>query len=400
MNPLLGLLIGAAVFWTVFSILYRRLDLKKRGVTFESGAAVFRTRRGLQAIDSFAKRHPKFLLHFGNLAVVLALICCAFVLFNLCFNLYFILTKPRVALPGASIIFPGVIPGLTVYWWLITIGVLMGVHEVSHGLLMRVHDIPTKSTGALLLGVIPGAFVEPDEKKLASAPLSHRLRVYAAGSVANLLFSFFCLFLLLSLLTPKSGVYVWGVRKGGPSENLLEPGMRVVQIDNLRVESWKDLENLRWGYLENLQGFTPGQEVEILTEEGSFRVKADNFCSENRGSLGLYLNWAVPRAEFLNPLFAASVTVYELRGERIFHPLLYRSSVPWPVIDLLKWMFVLNLGVGLFNLLPMLPLDGGQMLQALLERKLPKKRARRICIYVSLAMLALVLLNILPYFLK
>ncbi len=383
---------GAAIFWVIFSISYKKYNLKRRGVTFESGAAVFRTKRGLRAIDSFAKKHPIFLLHFGNVAVVLGIFLSAFVLFNFCYNLYFVILRPKVAIPGATFVFPGLIPGLTVYWWLIAVGTLMLVHEVSHGLLMRVHNIPTKSMGGLLLGVLPGAFVEPDEKKLARAPIPHRLRIYAVGSIANILLSFLCLLLTLALLSPMPGVYVWAVRENGPSHGKLQPGMRILAIHNLTIGSPDDLNKV-----ENIK---PGDNIRILTDNGEYWVVADNYYSENEGNLGFLPAWALPRSSFLNPLVIASTTVSELRGWPVFHRFWYRSSVPWPLIDLLKWIFLLNFGVGLFNLLPMLPLDGGGMLQAILERWMPKKRARKCCIYLSIAVLVLVILNLFPYLLQ
>jgi membrane-associated protease RseP (regulator of RpoE activity) len=392
MHPAVWLLAGAAVFWSIFFILYKKYDLKRRGITFESGAAVFRTKRGLETIHSFAERHPKFLLHFGNVAVILGLFLSAFVLFNFCYNLYFVIRHPKVAIPGATFVFPGLIPGLTVYWWLIAVGILMLVHEFSHGLLMRIHRVPIKSVGGLLLGVLPGAFVEPDEKKLANAPISHRLRVYAVGSIANIFLSLLCLLLILALLSPKPGVYVWAVRENGPSHGKLQPGMRILAIDNLTIASPDDLDRL-----ENIR---PGENIRILTDNGEYLVTADNYYSENEGSLGFLSSWALPRSSFLNPLVIASTTVSELRGWPVFHPFWYHSSVPWPVIDLLKWVFLLNFGVGLFNLLPMLPLDGGGMLQAILERWMPKKRARKFCIYFSIVVLVLVILNLFPYLLS
>ena len=398
MQPVIWLFIGAAIFWTIFLILYRKYDLKKRGITFESGAAIFRTTRGLSAIDSFAKAHPTLLLHFGNFALVLGIFLSCFVLYNLCYNLYFIFRQPARAIPGATFVFPGVIPGLTVYWWLIAIGVLMFAHEISHGLLMRVHDVPTKSVGGLLLGVIPGAFVEPDEKRLARTPTLQRLRIYAVGPVANVLVSLLCLLLLLTFLSPKPGIYIWGIRENGPSHGKLEPGMRILAIEDVFLSSPADLVKL-----ENLP-IKPNDNVRILIENdgrsSDVWIVADNFYSENRGNLGFSLAWAVPRKSFVNPFTIAYTAIAELRGDTIFHPFLYQSSVPWFFVDLLKWVFVLNLGVGLFNLLPMLPLDGGGMMQAVLEKWMPKKKARKYCIYTSVVVFALIVLNLLPYFIR
>lgn len=388
MHPVLWLLLVAAVFWGLFIPLYKRYNLKRYGFSFESGALFFRTRKGLDILDTLGKKYRRALLCAGNFASAIAIFLMVFVFINLCYNLYVIFSRPQIAVPGIGLVFPEIIPGLTVYWWLISVGVLMLVHECAHGLQMRAHNIPTKSVGGLLLGILPGAFVEPDEKKLSQAPVSHKLRIYSAGSIANLLLSLVLMLFLCFLVVPKPGVYVGWVRPGGPSENLLEPGMKILKLGETTINDWRDLKNIR---------FEPGENVEVLTDRGSFTIVADNFYSENEGSIGIGLLWASPRSELLNPRFMLMFLVYELRGARILNPIVYDPLVSWALIDMIKWMFILNLGVGLFNLLPMLPLDGGYMLQAMLEKKLPRKLAKRVCILFSVVVLFIILLNVVPY---
>jgi len=60
---------------------------------------------------------------------------------------------------------------------------------------------------------------------------------------------------------------------------------------------------------------------------------------------------------------------------------------------LLLWLFLINLGVGAFNLLPIRALDGGRMWEILLQRFTGKKRARRIINNVSTLLVFLIILN-------
>ena len=46
--------------------------------------------------------------------------------------------------------------------------------------------------------------------------------------------------------------------------------------------------------------------------------------------------------------------------------------------DLLKWIYIINLSVGLFNLLPMKPLDGGLMLKEVLSYKFKEENVKLI----------------------
>ena len=69
------------------------------------------------------------------------------------------------------------------------------------------------------------------------------------------------------------------------------------------------------------------------------------------------------------------------------------TAVFW-LIGLFAWLFILNVGIGLFNLLPLGPIDGGRMLQTALLVYLPKEKAQAAWKHVSLFFLALILLNI------
>src|SRR3989344_169747 len=59
---------------------------------------------------------------------------------------------------------------LPVFFWVLSIFVFSVVHEFCHGLLARRHGIPVKSSGfaflAVLIPILPAAFVEPEEKHL------------------------------------------------------------------------------------------------------------------------------------------------------------------------------------------------------------------------------------------
>jgi membrane-associated protease RseP (regulator of RpoE activity) len=67
---------------------------------------------------------------------------------------------------------------------------------------------------------------------------------------------------------------------------------------------------------------------------------------------------------------------------------------------LIGWIFIANLGVGLFNLLPLGPVDGGRMflLASLALFKNNEKKAKRLWLIVSFFTLGLIAISILPWF--
>ena len=99
----------------------------------------------------------------------------------------------------------------------------------------------------------------------------------------------------------------------------------------------------------------------------------------------------------MDPLFTIGVAVEEfLRPQSVFHPHCYDAHVPWSVIEVLKWMFILNMLIGLFNLLPAKPLDGGYLAAGLVEWKTSAKTARRVGRALSILVLVLLIINFAP----
>jgi len=64
---------------------------------------------------------------------------------------------------------------------------------------------------------------------------------------------------------------------------------------------------------------------------------------------------------------------------------------------LLGFLFVINIGVAIVNLLPAKPLDGGRMYEAVLLRYLPEKRVNLVMRGLGYFVLALLVLNFIPF---
>jgi hypothetical protein len=256
---------------------------------------------------------------------------------------------------------------------------------------LRAQDLKVKSVGAAVLAVIFGAFVESDDKQLAQAPVSKRLRMYAVGSMANFILGAICLVLLLVLLVPKPGVYLYGVPENYAENFTL--GSRIYQLDNVPIITFDNYKN----FFENKR---PGDNVLVGTENENVLVTlVKDTENENRGVSGLWAISAASRWDFVNPLFSLGAAMGEILGYPVFHPYAYDALAPWAVIDVIKWMFILNLGVGLFNMLPAVPFDGGYIMQAILERKTSQEKAKRAVRILSYIILVLIVMSMLPAFL-
>ncbi len=85
-----------------------------------------------------------------------------------------------------------IIPGVTtpLIAGIVSILIVMVVHEFSHGIAARLGDIPVKSTGLFIFLILPGAYVEPDERYMENSSYFDRMRVFGAGSYSNIVLGF------------------------------------------------------------------------------------------------------------------------------------------------------------------------------------------------------------------
>ena len=313
-----------------------------------------------------------------NVGIVVAFGAMIFITWSLISSLPSVFETPAV-----SIIIPGVeMPGSSIYipffYGLVGLATVLIVHEFSHGIQSVGEKISIKSIGLLLFAIIPGAFVEPDEDELKAAKKSSRLRVYAAGSIANITLAIVAI-LLVSLISAgiptffaEDGIAIDRVVSDSPSDGVLKEGMVLEAIDNRQINNSSD-------YIDIVSSFFPGENVSVKTDQGTYTLTLDkNPSNESRGFFGIQAN-------------KHFVMVNDSLG-----------PIPWVLFELLElfqWVFMLNLGIGLFNLLPLKPLDGGYMLEILLSYKLSENYYKPIVNALSVVMAIIIVFSIVAGFL-
>ncbi|MEM3459694.1 MAG: M50 family metallopeptidase [Candidatus Micrarchaeaceae archaeon] len=268
--------------------------------------------------------------------------------------------------PGAlSSQIPGVapvIPGITIplFAGIISLFILLFLHEFSHGILARQAKVKLKSIGIAIFGIIPvGAFVEPDEKEIRKLPKMKQIRILIAGVSSNLLASiaFFALMMLFVVyVLPGIMTYhviVEGTLPGYPANGIIAPGSTILE--------WN-------GYaIKNITSFTvaakndkPYSSISVLTDKGSYR-----FTTNETGKIGVYVEQvSTPKAGILS-------------GSANFLYMVFALS------------FLLNFLVAVVNLLPIPGFDGWRIYQL----NISKRALNVLAIIIVLALLA----NVLPW---
>ncbi|MCK4335098.1 MAG: site-2 protease family protein [Candidatus Aenigmarchaeota archaeon] len=314
-------------------------------------------------------------------------------LISLLFSHAFRIIVEQSQIPGVSPLLPGIgeegfgffFPGTGIFipFWqaLIAIIALLVPHEFAHGVLTRCHDIKLKSAGILTAGPIPiGAFVEPDQKEMEKHEGRERMRIYAAGSFTNLIFSSIALFLLVSVMAPMmdtitepTGMVITNVINDTPAHGVLERGFVINEINGMRT---LDIESFH----SALSDIKPGQTISLLTTNGTFDLTlAEHPENSSRGYIGIDLQEKFEiRDEFKNE--------YKMQADVILF-----------LTPTLFWVFFLSFNIALVNLLPIIPFDGGKMFEEYMrEFGVSKKRKDLLLKVVIAIILALLLVNASP----
>ncbi len=353
-------------------------------------AALYKTQIGLKAMDGIAKKFPRTLRVLSYVSIISGFAGMAAIFYVLVKGT-FTLVAVKGAAPAVAPIIPGVkiIPGLPVlsFWHcIIAILVVAIVHEFTHGVFGRLYKTPIKSSGFLIFGPILGAFVEPDEKYLKKQSKKVQLAVFSGGPFANMIATIILGVLLIFALNPlqgklhaQDGIIVHDVMESYPAASLRDQlPFRIVTLNDASVPS---IER----FLAAMGNTTPGQTVSMGTDKGTFILKTvSNPNNQSASFLGI----------------AGLEIVTKVRPEieqRFGKPLI--SLFKWFHL-LIFWMVVVNLGVGLFNLLPLGPLDGGRMFLAAASALWEEKKAKKVWGFVSYFCLLLIFINLAPFLWK
>jgi len=375
-------IVSIFIFYALLLVVYYRY---KEKFSTQGLLVMYRTKLGLRWMDRLAKAYPRVVHWISYVGVVLGFAGMAFIL-------YFLIkeTIKLVFVPGTPPALAPVLPGIEIagaptlsFWhWIITIFIAAVIHEFSHGVVARLHDVPIKSSGFAFLGPILAAFVEPEEKELEKKSKMQQLSVFAAGPFSNMvlgvviiLVMFFVLGPLASAIYQGEGIIVNQVVEGYPMN---ATGIAVpFTILAVNGEETKDIVQ----FANITKDIAPGDSVVLTTDKGEFTVvPVENPENASKAFFGV-------------SGFEAKVSLKEQYA--YLEP--YKGFFDWVQL-LVLWIFIVTVGVGLFNLLPLGPVDGGRMFYTLALGVFKKEAyAKRALQLATVLCLVLIFINMIPW---
>ncbi len=355
MNGIYYYLIAFFIIWILALTLKSKLT--NHGFEINFPIIMWKTDKLRGIISKISNFSPTFWKWYMNVGIVVCYIGMVAMAWILLSSLQTVFDTPSV-----SIVLPGVeIPGSPIYVpflsGFIALATVLIVHEFSHGIQAVGEKIPIKSVGLLLVAILPGAFVEPDEDELKKASRISRLRVYGAGTMANITLALIALLIVSGIsyeipaLFDEDGIEISRIVGDSPSEGILKQGMIIESIDGNKINNSQN-------YIDIVSSFSPGDNVTVQTDQGNYNVVLGK--NPNNESVGFFGIQASKH--------------FELKDNSM-------GDLPWALFtlaEIFQWIFTLNLGIGLFNILPIKPLDGGYMLEILLSYKLSENQYKPI----------------------
>jgi membrane-associated protease RseP (regulator of RpoE activity) len=448
-------LIFLVIFCTgIFLFLYsHRKNLQREGWMY-----MYRTKLGVEAIDKFSSKFSKVLHALKYPIVFVGFGLMAVMIFLLCQTVYMYIKYPQIseiikAPPVMPLIpyFPQIfgveslMPPFYFTYFILALLIVAVVHEFSHGIYMKLFKTKIKSTGFAFLGPILGAFVEEDKNQFYKKKNFEQMVVLGAGVFANILFAiiFFLLLILFfnmsyapsgylfnsyaynvvnvsDITNYSNGINGWtNVNANGASflflgnnslfseaiksdqtEYLLlyynAPAINsnlsgaITEIDGKKVKGAEDVSF----YLEDKK---PGENISIKTisSDGKTQEYKLNLTEHpmHKESAFLGITYLQSQRSGIFSKIIAEITSY--KKSSTYYVANYNKDLAVYFYNLLWWIAMINLFVGLFNMLPLGILDGGRffylaILSVAKNKKTAEKSFKYATKFIGLIFLAMI----------
>ena len=389
MVDILGFLTQYAAIIIFYGVIVAILIANRKKLDVQAKFIIlFRMKWGLKWMDKYAAKYREWVILLGYIGMGAGFVGVIFISYVLIKNLWDVITIPEAS-SGVALVLPGVnVPGMGVlpfWYWIIAIFIIAIVHEFSHGIVARAHNLKVKNTGIVFFGPIIGAFVEPDEKKIVKEKDIVQYSILAAGAFSNILLAIFAVLLLTFVSMPlqqamiePTGFTFDSYVEGNYSfaQNGIIPGTLITGVNGIETKTFAP-------FSESLFCTLPGEEITINTVNKDYKIAlGENPDNKEKSFLGI----KEIRNEFnIKPKYTTGMWNVAY------------SILAW-INGFLKWLFLLSLGIGLFNLLPLPIVDGGRMAQVFLQKLKGEEKGNSMYQKVGMFFLFVLIMNlVLPW---
>ena len=348
--------------WVIVIIVAKALKLEKYGFELKAYSLVYKNKSVNSVLIKILSRTRRGIRVFADVSVVSGFIMMGFAFWFLLNNVsnYFVaqaeFSELTVLIPGVTLT-----SASSITYFLLSIPVVLVIHEGAHGIVAALEKIKIKTGGFAIFIAMFAGFVEPDEEEFEKAKKISKLRVIGAGATSNVIFAFVLGAILLTnpffaMVLPEpllsvfydlpDGVLILSIMEnsGAAQAGLLANDI-ITSINDIPILSPIDFPSLSPGEMASVSIIRDGQPldfgVEIMPapedpERGLIGIMRDNSFAYK--PVMNFIEWNDPNVSMF-----------------------------------LLWLWMISFFIGIINMLPLPILDGGKFIHTIIDKRISEK---------------------------
>jgi membrane-associated protease RseP (regulator of RpoE activity) len=375
--------------WIVVIVVAKALKLEKYGFELKAYSLVYKNKSVNSVLLKILGRTRRGIRIFADVSVISGFIMMGFAFWFLLNNVsnYFV---AQAAFSELTVLIPGVTltSASSITYFLLSIPVVLVIHEGAHGIVAALEKIKIKTGGFAIFIAMFAGFVEPDEEEFEKAKKISKLRVIGAGATSNVIFAFVLGAILLTnpffaMVLPEpllsvfydlpDGVLILSIMENSGAEQAgLLANDIITSINGIPIRSPIDFPSLNPGEIANVGILRDSQSLDFGVE-----IMSSPEDSE-RGLIGIMRDNSFAYKPVMN-------------------------FIEWndPNVSMfLLWLWMISFFIGIINMLPLPILDGGKFIHTIIDKKISDKSVNIVMWGIYAFTFALFGLNIALSYLK
>jgi len=357
-------IIYVLIAWVVILIAAKSLKLEKHGFELKAYSLTYKNTQVQSVLSKILTRTRRGIRVFADVSVVAGFLMMGFAFWFLLNNLSNFFVEPT-EFAELTVLIPGVTltSGPAIAYFLLSIPIVLIIHEGAHGIVASLEKIKIKTGGFAVFIALFAGFVEPDEEEFDKAKKISKLRVIGAGATSNVIFAFALGALLLTnpifaLVLPEplvewfydapDGVLVISIIPDSGAEKAgLQSGDLITAINGVVIITPLDFQKI---------DLKPGETVTVTVQRNGQQLQLPveimpSPDDPNRGLVGI------------------------MRDNALSYKPVY-NFIEWdPQVSMfLLWLWMISFFIGIINMLPLPILDGGKFIYTIIEKKASEQK--------------------------
>jgi len=362
-------IIYVLIAWVAIFATAKGLKLERFGFSIKPYSLTYKNYKVQDALVRVLGRTRRGVRIFADVSVIAGFLMMAFAFWFLFSNIANYFVEPT-EFAELTVLIPGVTltSGSAILYFLLSIPIVLVIHEGAHGIVGVLEKIKIKTGGFAIFIAMFAGFVEPDEEQFGNAKKISRLRLIGAGPTSNVIFAFALGAILLTnpmfaMILPEpflssfyeegeDGVLVLSVIEDGGAEKAgIQANDVIIMINDVEIVSAIDLQKnpLEPRDTVNVTVLRDGSEIVFPV---TIMASPDN---PERGLIGIMRNDQPPEP------------VYNVIDWGLDTPAGFQFSM------FLLWLWMISFFIGIINMLPLPILDGGKFIHTIIDGKIPEK---------------------------